>query len=362
MAAASSFKPGAGRSRKFDDQSLDDIILIDQLKSERWAEGLAIRPNGHALATMLEHSELYLVDLNFSTAIAYEENGPAAPKLIQTFPDCNATYNIRPLIGTEDEAYAVLTGHSDTSRGKFEKIRLWHLSFGPNGTDTAPTISKIADLPDALFGFGMAILTEDAIAVVDPVKHCVWRVRISTGEVSMLLHDPPSMAPSSKDEAFGVNRLQVAAGYLWYGNFSTGVLSRAPFEYTEDGRDVRVTGPAKPVAEGCIHCDGIAVRNDGAACYVVSFTEGCLWRVDVDSETGKGSPIVMFEDLISPTVIELMYYPFDEKPTLYIVCCGAWNPEDLEGERGRYLTLANVDKSKMQIHVTVEMTISYEDA
>ncbi|CAH0020646.1 unnamed protein product [Clonostachys rhizophaga] len=352
-------KVGTGCGKDFDDPFLDDIILIDQLGPEIWTDGISIRPSGHALAAVIETPHLYLVDLRFNPEDPFSRGKP--PRIVQTFPDCTSAVNVTRLRGSESEDYAVITAHVDVPRKAIKDVCIWRVSFGPDGQDDPPTLTKIAMLPDVIFGFGMIQLSDDVLLVADTTKGTVWRVQISTGEPSILFHDPDTTLPLTQEEAFCMNRIQIAAGYLWYTNTSQARLYRAPIEYINDGADIKVTGPSTIVAEGCPHNDGMVVTKDGSAAYLSSYVLGNLWRVDVDEETGTGE-VNSLVDLVSPTAMQLVYHPSDEKPTLYIASCGAWSEEQLAGERGKWLALTNADRSKLKIrvHITVETTVHYE--
>ncbi|VUC28754.1 unnamed protein product [Clonostachys rosea] len=351
-------KRGSGCGLEFDDPFLDDIILIDQLGPEIWTDGITIRPSGYALAACIETPHLYLIDLRFNPEDPFSRGKP--PRIVQEFPDCTSAVNVTRLRGTESEDYAVITAHVDVPNKAIRDVRIYRVSFGPDGQLDPPVLSKIADLPDVIFGFGMVQLSDDVLLVADTTKGTIWRVQISTGEPSILYHDPETTLPLS-GEAFCMNRVQVAAGHMWYTNTSQARLYRVPIEYINDGADIKVTGAPQIVAEGCPHNDGLVVLQDGSAAYLSSYVLGNLWRVDVDAETGSGE-VNNIVDLVSPTAMQVVYHPEDEKPTLYIASCGAWSEEQLAGERGKWLALTNADRSQMKIrvHITVETTVHYE--
>ncbi|CAG9984988.1 unnamed protein product [Clonostachys byssicola] len=351
-------KIATGGRVEFDDPFLDDIILVDQLGPEIWTDGICIRPSGHALAAVIESPHLYSIDLRFNPEDPFSRGKP--PKIVQVFPDCTTAVNVTRLRNSESEDYAVVTAHVDVPNKAIKDVCIYRVSFGPDGQDDPPALSKIAMLPDVIFGFGMIQLSDDVLLVADTTKGTIWRVQISTGEPSILYHDPDTTLPLN-GEAFCMNRIQVAAGFLWYTNTTQARLYRVPIEYINDGADIKVTGTPTIVAEGCAHNDGMVVTKDGRMAYLSSYVLGNLWRVDVDPETGVGE-VNSLVDLVSPTAMQLVYHPDDEKPTLYVASCGAWTEEQLAGERGKWLALTNADTSKLKIrvHITVETTVHYE--
>lgn len=344
------------------DPSLDRIVLVDQLPSEAWVEGLAVRPSGQILATRLDGNKIYTIDLrsNRSFPETNFDYDPVPPKLLLTIPDINTIFNICPLTGTEREDYAVLSGFADFAQAEYHSVTVWRMSFDPDDPGAPPTMTKIADMPDALYCLGMITVSDKTLIIADTTTHCIWRVDVLTGKTSMLMQDKESMSAATKDEIFGVNRIRLAAGYLWYTNTSSGVLYRAPIKYTDDNLDINVTGPAEAVADGLQHGDGLVMRPDGTAGYVACYVQGIVWRIDVDSKSGKGTVSVLMDGLITPTTMDLRYEKANGKPTLYVMCVGAVSPALFEGDNSVVLTLANLDKSKLHIMITVTTEVTYE--
>lgn len=342
------------------DPKLESVVLVDQLPSDAWAEGIAIRPSGQLLITRCDGAELYSVDSPLTSA----DPDAIQPKILHSFPDCNSVLNICALTGTEGEDYAVLTSHAEFATQTIADTTIWRLSFPRDDSNAPPTTSKIAVLPDVGFLFGMISISDNVLAIADTSTPCIQRVHIPTGEVSILYQDLQIMRARTQEEWFGVNRVRVVGDYIWFTNTSTGVLSRAPIEWTDRRNDIRVIGGSQQIATGLDHADGLIMLRDGSAAYVSNFVDGFLWRVDIDASTGSATTTTLFQNLLTPTAMDLSYPTGSGKPTLLVVCNGATSDSFLEGDRGNALTLANVDKSKLRVEVTIttEFTLSYENA
>ena len=341
------------------DEHLGEIVLIDQLPSDAWAEGVAIRPNGNALTSRLDEPELYAIDLN--TARSGDQNGydTVPPKLIHKFTNASSVFNLCALKGTTREEYAVISGYADLANlesATFHSFVLWRVVPAPDGSDEPTEVTKITDIKAGQFCMGMYAVSDTVLLIADAHSSCIWRVHLPTGTVTTLLEDP-IMRPQD-GEFFGVNRVKISAGYVWFTNTSTGTFSRAKTEFIDDGKDVKVTGPVEPIADGLANAEGLVMSEDSKQAYVVSYASGHLWRIDIDIEAGKGTVNTLREDLVSPTTMELVYPEDGGKPTLYIVCCGAVEESWLHGERGAWFDLAKV-KHKLHITVTVTTEITY---
>lgn len=357
---SSTTSTSSGRKRA-DDPSLRDIVLVDQLPSDAWAEGIVVLPSGDILATRVDGCELFHISGKSSER---DDEADTSTKVLLSFPKANAVLNICRLNGTTEgkEEYAVLTAYTDFLTGEYHSSAVWRISF--DGGDAAtPTMAKIADLPEAIFCLGMIPVTDEVLIVVDTAKYCIWHIHIPTGRVSVLVSDEPTMLPKTKDEMFGTNRVRLAGNHLYHTNTSTGVLHRTPIEYISNGSDIRVTGPPQFVASGLEFSDGLVVKRDGTTAYCSNYVSGLLRRIDIDAE-GKGIVSTLVDDLISPTSIDLVYKDEnDDKPTLYLLCCGAVYQTLLE-THGPAFDYAGINKNDMKLEVTVttEIMVTYEPA
>lgn len=318
-----------------------DVVIIDQLPSNSWFEGCVVRPNGKVLASRLDAPELY-------TFVA--EDSDATPTLVHDFSaDASGLVNLCSLEGTDDE-YAVISGTVDVANVKFDNFILWRVSLSSD--DSAPAkVTKLGDLSETGFSIGVAPVSETTLMIADSSRSCIWSFDIPTGKLTLLIGDE-SMSAASKDDFFGLNRLRLADGYVWYTNSSVGTLCRFPVEYgpnVEGG--IRPTGPIEVVAIGMQHCDGLALTKDNKTAYLVSYMQGYLWKVDIDPVTFKGTVTSVKENMISPTSVE--YVHAGGKSKLYIICCGEIEIGWVNDENRSWSDLAHINAS---VSVTVTTT------
>lgn len=339
------------------DPNLHDMVLIDQLPSDAWSEGLVIRPSGNVLTTRIETPEIHGIDINASSP-TINKYGEVAPQLLHTFPDAGSTWNICPIPDAEGEEYAVLTGFADLQNNKFYGFALWRVVMPAEGSSEPLQATKITDIEDAGYLLGITPVSGRNIIVCDAVKGRMLRVDMTTGNVSKLIEDEAFLAPPNT--GFGAHRVRFSAGYGWFVNTSAATIGRFPIEYVDDGKDIRVTGKVQEIASGLENMDGLAVTPDGKSIYVVSYVSGHLWRVDVDVETGESTVNTLRSDLVCPTAVELVYSEGRKEPVLYILCCGFLDSSWLDSERGNWLEIAKVDRSKLEIRVTVTTEVTYE--
>lgn len=315
--------------------------LVTQLPQTGWFEGFALRPNGHILVSRLDEPILYTFDA---------EDMDADPQELHTFSDATGLINLCPLEGCQDE-YAVITGRPDIDAMQFDNrdYVVWRVAIS---ADSSVTVSKLADLSDYGFSVGIIPASEHTLLVADSFRHRICAVDISSGESSVLVDDESMRAVEG--EPFGINRLRIAAGHVWFTNSSAGTLSRFPIAI--DGASIEATGPVETLCDDIEHCDGLAVAPDGSALWTASMANGWLWQIDIDIEGGEvfATTSVIKEDLYSPTAVEVACAG---AARLYVVCNGqrekeqAWIKKD---GSNAWTEFYNVTKS-------VEVSVQIDD-
>lgn len=319
---------------------MDNIHLVTQLPQTGWFEGFALRPNGHILVSRLDEPILYSFDA---------EDRDADPQALHTFTDATGLINLCPLLGRHDE-YAVITGRPDIDNMQFNNrdYAVWRVAFAPDG---GVNVTKLADLHEYGFSIGIIPASEHTILIADSFRNCICALDIATGVSTVLVEDASMKA--AEGEPFGLNRLRIAAGFVWYTNTSCGTLSRFPISI--DGAKIEATGPVQTLCDDIEHCDGLAIADDASAVWTASMANGWLWQVDIDKEGDEvfASTSVLKENLYSPTAVAVTYT--DGKPRLYIVCNGerekeqAWVRRD---DSNPWAEFQNVTKS-VEVSVTV---------
>jgi hypothetical protein len=354
---ASTTSASMGGRRLAGDPSLRDIILVDQLPSGAWAEGIIVRLSGAVLTTRIDTGELYSI-IPTDTGL----NAKAVLKTIHTFPT-ECVINICHLASDDREEYAVMTAHIDFDTQEYHSTAVWRLSFTSSDSGK-PTLSKIANLPEAVFCLGMEQVADDVVLVIDMAKFCIWQVRLSSGDVTMLFSDDATMRPKSSEDMFGANCVRFAGGYLYYTNMSTGALHRVAAEVR--GPDsVEMTGGVETVVPtGNIDfADGLVMTREGRTAYVTNSVDGLLQRIDVDTNQGTGIVTTLIDELISPSALDLVYRDVEDgKPTLYVVCCGPMMQSPMRAFADAGFDYAGVDerRTKIEIIITTEVVVTYE--
>lgn len=285
----------------------EDIHLITQLPQNAWFEGFAIRPNGYILVSRLDEPVLYTFDA---------EDREAEPQEVHTFSDATGLINLCPIPGRNDE-YAVISGMPDIDAMQFNNMdyTVWRVAFTSN---TDVTVTKMADLGDYGFSIGIIPASEHTLLVADTFLNRICTLDIATGTSTVLVEDQSMKAVDGAP--FGLNRLRIAVGYVWFTNTSAGTLCRFPISI--EGPKVKATGPVQVLCDDVEHCDGLAIAADASAAWTASMSNDWLWRIDLDKDGDDiiASTTVVKENLYSPTAVEPFYVGDTLK--LYVVCNG----------------------------------------
>ncbi|KAI5917052.1 hypothetical protein F4810DRAFT_94786 [Camillea tinctor] len=285
-----------------------DVVLVTQLPADSWIEGLAVRPNNHILAASLAEPVVYNIDA---------EDPDAVPEPVFTFPGVGAALNLCPIPGRNDE-YSVITSEiSDVITARWETFAVWHLKVSPDGPAVA---TKMGDVTDIVLALGLCPVTERFILVADSARTCIQVLDVTTGKSSVLLSDDASMRPKDAEAFFGINRICIVGGYIWFSNYSVGSIHRVPYELDESHPEMplRITGSVEMMTDDLLHCDGFQVLPDASAAYTVNYMEGTLVKSALNKDT-KSIPVM--DKLVSPTGVEMGKGP-DGKPKLFVICCG----------------------------------------
>lgn len=319
----------------------DDIQVfpVTQLPPNSWFEGFAIRSNGHILATRLDAPELYTFD---------PADPSAKPELIETFPDANGLVNLCHIQGTDDE-YAVIAANVELQAVEFDAAVIWRVKL--NGNDK-PTITKLGSVPDSGFCIGATAACPRTLLIADSYKNCIWRLDIPTGKSSVLVADD-TMKAATEEDYFGINRIRVADGFLWYTNTSAGLLCRVPIQLDDDV-GIKTTGDVEIITADLPHCDGLAITPDGRHIFTCNYMAGLIWRVDIDDQ-GKGVATILTRGLSSPTSCEMAKHGDQER--LYVTCCGGDAGVGWVNDDDR---LSELSKFNLEIEVTAEVTVTEE--
>ncbi|KAI1496255.1 hypothetical protein F5X99DRAFT_414303 [Biscogniauxia marginata] len=312
-----------------------DVVLVTQLPADSWIEGLAVRPNNQILAASLAEPVVYNIKA---------EDPDAVPEPICTFPGVGAALNLCPIPGRNDE-YSVITSEiSDVVTARWEAFAVWHLQLSPDGSSPAK-VTKMGDVQDIVLALGLCPVTERFTLVADSARTCIQCLDVTTGKSSVLLADEESMKPKDADSFFGVNRVCIVDGYIWYSNYSVGSIHRVPYKLDDTNPDMplRITGPVELVKDDLRHCDGFQVLPDASSAFTVNYMEGTLVKSVLKRNTESKK---VMDKLISPTGVEMGRGP-DGKPKLFVICCGeievGWINDNVSWKDIASITAATVE-------------------
>ncbi|RAH75407.1 uncharacterized protein BO66DRAFT_445140 [Aspergillus aculeatinus CBS 121060] len=152
--------------------------------------------------------------------------------------------------------------------------RLSTLSPAVDLASSEPNVSVIAKVVEADFFNGLALLDRDTLLSTDSAWGVVYRVKISTGNYSVVLSDPVTMlSPKDSPKPVGVNGLKVHGKYVYYSSTTEMVLARVPFN-----KDAQPPGPIEIVTGGFTPDDLLLTKNGTA--YVTTSAENGLLKVE----------------------------------------------------------------------------------
>ncbi|KAI1170333.1 hypothetical protein F4777DRAFT_123397 [Nemania sp. FL0916] len=305
----------------------EEVVLVTQLPSDSWFEGFVLRPNGKVLATRLDLPELYTFRA---------EDPDAVPQLVCTLPDCNSLINICSIPGYDDE-YFVLASTADLETVTHKDVWLWRVVMSEDD-NVPPKTTRVTPVPEEGQStcLGVKAVSNRVVLLPDGRTSCIWHLDTATGTKTLFAKDETTMARSADDGFFGVNRLQLVGGHVYFTNSGAGRVCRIPVELDPAREDVaiRVAGPSQIIVDNLpTNLEGLAVSPDETHAYVASHIDGRLHRVQIDKATGTGTSHVIMSSLDNPTGVNLLSSPDDPGRTkLYIVCCGeievAWMPRE----------------------------------
>ena len=179
-----------------------------------------MRENGQILVTLLTTPQIYQVD-------PFEIQ---APILVHTFP--NAT-SLLGIVETYPDIFYVVVGNWSTVKlsstpGSYSVWKIEMSCFLLDQGYVPAVVTKVADLPDAMFLNGMTVLDKESglLLIADSEAGVVWRLNVYTKEVTQIIDDPLMKATSVP--SLGINGVKVRSGYLYFTNSNQALLARVP--------------------------------------------------------------------------------------------------------------------------------------
>jgi hypothetical protein len=182
---------------------------------------LAVRAEGSLLVTTLNAPSLYLLDPSVPHA---------QPVAVCAIPAVTVLLGITE---TAPDEFALVGGNFSVATGTLapHSFAIWRVRLhGARYPDFAfgraeASVSKIADLPDAVLLNGITQASSELALVSDSFRGVIWQVNLDTGASRIVYSDPLLQAPSSNP--LGVNGVHVHDGYLYFTNTGQSILARA---------------------------------------------------------------------------------------------------------------------------------------
>ena len=185
------------------------LTTIHEFAVDTFVENIAVRRNGQLLVTINSLNQVIQVD-------PFDHN--RQPALVHTFPGGAAG-----IIEVEEDVFYVTSGIANKAgTGSIFRIDMAAFAADSQGNvQTEATVTKLLDLPDALFLNGATLLNRrrGIILVSDSVLGLVYRIDVKSATASIFLQDKLLL---SANPAFpGVNGIKIFRGSLYLANLQS---------------------------------------------------------------------------------------------------------------------------------------------
>lgn len=196
---------------------LHAVETIHEFPPNYFVENLAVRSNGGILVTVHNRKELIYID----------------PREAKPQPVVFHTFSASPsgIVEVEEDVFYVSVG-TIGQRGSYAvfKVDVSDLKLNGDGDVTTPaSVSKVVDLPDALFLNGSALLSREEVIILlaDSVLGAVYSLQIPSGKVDVWLQHKVLEKINPKLPIPGANGIKVHNGYLYVSNTNGKTFLRA---------------------------------------------------------------------------------------------------------------------------------------
>lgn len=212
-----------------------------------WVENLALRSNGHILATSIGKPEVWEVD----------PSGQQPALVVATIPNQEAVQGITEV---EPDVFYVAANNFSLQAQTVQRnaSAVYRLDFSKRSGDAVIEPTLVTRFDDSALLNGATTLDSEKglILVGDSILGHVWLVDVYTGEKEML----PSNAlftPTNSEGPNGVNGMKFWNGLLYFSNWDQSLLANIPISI-----DRVVSGPAQILANLTTPDDILVLQND----------------------------------------------------------------------------------------------------
>ncbi|KAI1266234.1 hypothetical protein F5Y18DRAFT_426129 [Xylariaceae sp. FL1019] len=276
-----------------------------EFPSPTFIENIAVRPNGHVLATTFTDAGLYTLDPSASNTTA---------KLVARVPGKTALTGITELY---PDIFAVGAGIIDNLTFVNGSTSVWVVDFNCAGAE--PVVRLAANLPQSIIVNGLATLPKarHMVLAADSIAGAVYRIDTISGTVQIAIQNDMLALGSNPAYPLGINGVEVHDGYLYLSQSAQRFFARVRISDSGDqiGEfEIIATLPRDPEL---VAYDDFAITGNGVA-YLTAHSNTILKIPPGGNQTvfyGPGDMPYLFD----PTSTALSR----DESTLYIVTGGS---------------------------------------
>jgi hypothetical protein len=244
------------------DEGTEDLYPVNTVHSfpiNYFVENIAVRRSGQLLVTVHNRGELFQVD-PFSKS---------APCLVHHF-----SAGVTGIVEVEEDIFYVSVGEIG-AKGSFAIYQVSMLHFAVDESQnvkTPATVSKLVEVPDALFLNGSALLSASRgiILVADSILGTVFSINVGSREAKVWLQDKALGKITDNPYYPGVNGIKVHKGALYLSNTDARTFLRAGISATGEA-----TGSVDLVYDQC-NADDFAFDSEDSVYFTTHVFQSLL--------------------------------------------------------------------------------------
>lgn len=234
------------------DEGAVDLLKVETVHAfplNYFVENIAVRGSGGILVTVHNRNELIYLDPGQSKQ---------PPVVVHTFSAAPSG-----IVEVESDQFYVSTG-TIGERGSYAVFKVDMSGFkidGNGDVTTSAAVSKVADVPNALFLNGSALLNreEGVILLADSILGALYRLQISSAKVDLWIQHERLEKVTDNPLLPGVNGIKVYKGALYLSNTDARTFLRIALD--ESGAS---TGEIELLQEN-LNVDDFAFDADGSS-------------------------------------------------------------------------------------------------
>jgi sugar lactone lactonase YvrE len=284
-------------------------------KSPVWIENFAVRRNGDLLFTTIGDGALYSFD-----PLSKE----ASAQLVYSFLQAAGLDATLGITEYSPDVFAVIAGKSEGFTGIISgSASIWKVDLRRAGHAHTAKVSKIVDLPQAIFPNGIITLPPggdcETLLISDSALGAVWALDVRGGNVEIAIQVPEMAPPPDAPLPLGINGIKILDGYLYWTNSFRGTLNRVRIDLS--GHHIATGGDVEIVSSTGLLLDDFSFDGNGNAWVAAN---GNNTIIVVDPETHDVVPVVggnTLQDVEGPTATHFGGLERDRQ-TLYVTTSG----------------------------------------